>query len=108
MRSAIRFRSSLVAAFLLAVPAMAGAESASNIIVVDNSDGYGVDACLATGGACGQAMADAWCRVHDFQRAVSFGKVSTDAITASVGPTPVRTACYGSACAETVAITCSK
>lgn len=108
MRSAIRFRSSLVAAFLLVVPALASAESANNIFVVDNSDGYGVDACLATGGACGQAMADAWCRVHDFERAVSFGKVKSDAIVASTSTAPVRTACYGSACAETVAVTCTK
>lgn len=108
MRSAIRFRSSLVAAFLLVVPALASAEGANNIFVVDNSDGYGVDTCLAAGGACGQAMADAWCRVHDFERAISFGKVKTDAITASVSTAPVRTACYGSSCADSVAITCTK
>lgn len=108
MRSAPRFRRSLLAALVLLAPAVAVAETSDNIFIVDNSDGYGVDSCLTSGSACGQAVADAWCRVHDFERATSFGKLKTDAILASASTAPVRTACVGAACNDSVAITCAR
>ncbi len=104
-----RLRSALLAATLVAVPGLAlAAEPVREIFIVDSSDGYGIDACVASGAACGQAMADAWCRVHDFERATGFGKVKSDATVSAIGTAPVRTACYGAGCAETVAITCTK
>ncbi|GLK85985.1 hypothetical protein [Ancylobacter defluvii] len=111
MSPASMFRPALFAAALFAtgpalVPAAALAESVDNIFVVDMSDGYGVDTCVATGGACGQAIADAWCRVHDFERAVSFGKVTSDALRISVAAKTAQTTCTGGSCRDTVAITC--
>lgn len=108
MRSALRLHTALVAGLLAFSPALATAQDAREIFVVDSSDGYGIDACVASGATCGQAMADAWCRVHDYERAVGFGKVKSDATISAVSTAPVRTACYGVGCAETVAITCSK
>lgn len=108
MRPASRLRTAFVASLLVLSPVIATAQEAREIFIVDSSDGYGIDACVASGAACGQAMADAWCRVHDYQRAVGFGKVKSDATIGAVSSTPVRTACYGTGCAETVAITCSK
>ncbi len=108
MRSCLRLRTALVAGLLALSPVMATAQDAREIFVVDSSDGYGIDACVASGATCGQAMADAWCRVHDYERAVGFGKVKSDATISAVSTAPVRTACYGAGCAETVAITCSK
>ena len=102
-----RFRRTLIVALFALSPGFAVAQDA-NIFLVDSSDGYGIDACIASGATCGQAMADAWCRVNDFQRASSFGKVKSDATLAAVSAVPVRTACYGSGCAEQVAITCEK
>ena len=93
-------RPALLAAALFLAPALAQAEKAESIFVVDMSDGYGIDSCVAAGGACGQAIADAWCRVHDFERAVSFGKVTNDALKVSLSAKAVRTT------SDTVAITC--
>ncbi|MBS7541553.1 hypothetical protein [Ancylobacter oerskovii] len=107
MRAAPMLRSALLAAaFSAAIPAFTLAETADKIFVVDMSDGYGVDNCVATGGACGQAIADAWCRVHDFQHAVSFGKVTSDALRLSVAAKTAQTTCTGGSCRDTVAITC--
>lgn len=103
-----RLRSALLAVAFIAAPGLAAAQEPTAIFVVDTSDGYGIDNCVASGASCGQAMADAWCRVHDYERAVSFGTMKSDATLSSVRATPVRTACYGGTCAETVAITCSK
>jgi len=102
-----RLRRTLIAALFALAPGLAVAQDA-NIFLVDSSDGYGIDACVASGAPCGQAMADAWCRVHDFQRASSFGKVKSDATLTAISTAPVRTACYGSGCTEQVAITCEK
>ncbi|WP_246564901.1 hypothetical protein [Ancylobacter sonchi] len=101
------FRSALLAAALsAAVPTLGLAQEAGKMFVVDMSDGYGVDNCVANGGACGQAIADAWCRVHDFERAVSFGKVTSDALRISVAAKTAQTTCTGGSCRDTVAITC--
>jgi hypothetical protein len=56
-------------------------------IVANNSDGYGVDRCLATGATCGVAAATAYCRSRDFARAASFRKVDHDEITGAVPST---------------------
>lgn len=98
----------LLAATLLLTPGIALAGGETEIFTLDSSDGYGIDSCIASGAACGAAMAGAWCRAHDFERAVSFGKVQNDVTVATVSTEPVRTACYGGVCAETVAITCAK
>lgn len=101
-------RRALLVATLSLVPGLAMAAE-TKIFLVDSSDGYGIDSCIAEGASCGAAMAGAWCRAHDFSRAVSFGKVQSDAVATPVSTgAPTRTACYGGACAEAVAITCEK
>jgi|SRR5262245_43135348 len=56
-------------------------------IIANNSDGYGVDRCLATGASCGVAAATAYCRSRDFAKAASFRKVDHDEITGAVPST---------------------
>ncbi|MEP9378447.1 hypothetical protein ABLE91_17155 [Aquabacter sp. CN5-332] len=106
------------AAFML----LTGAASAeTRIFLLENSDGYGVDTCLANGEPCGEQLASAWCRAHDYAGAIDFGQV-----TGSTGPTssaapanagairPVaseaatRPACAGKFCPSMVAITCTR
>ncbi|MCS0504368.1 hypothetical protein [Ancylobacter mangrovi] len=115
MRSASSLRFALFAAALACAPSLALAQGPiTKMFVVDSSDGYGIDTCLSAGDACGQAVADAWCRVHDFQRAASYGKAASlvklvagkpAATDAAAAPVP---ACLGGTCAETVTITCSQ
>jgi hypothetical protein len=70
-------------------------------IIANNSDGYGVDRCLASGASCGVAVATAYCQSRDFAQAASFRKVDRDDITGAV-PTTNGT----SARDEFVAIEC--
>ncbi|WP_428029498.1 hypothetical protein [Ancylobacter sp.] len=104
-----RLRPALFALALSFAPGLAVADESNGIFLVDLSDGYGIDTCVASGSPCGQAMADAWCRVHDFERATSFGIARSDATPVKASAKPVRTAaCEGAACQEAVAITCAR
>ena len=47
-------------------------------------DGYGVGDCLASGGDCGQVVADAWCETQGFRRAVNYGPIAAEDVTGSV------------------------
>ena len=76
-------------------------------IIANNADGYGVDRCLATGANCGTAAATAYCRSHEFARALSFRKVDRDDMTGVV-PTPAGVNCRRGGCDEFVAIECSR
>ncbi|WP_371345487.1 hypothetical protein [Ancylobacter sp. IITR112] len=110
MNAMPRLRLSLLALAVTLSAGLARADEDTGIFSVDLSDGYGIDTCIATGASCGQAMADAWCRVHGFTRATGFGMARTD-VQAGLGEvaTPVRTAaCEGSACQGAVAITCAR
>ena len=75
-------------------------------IIANNPDGYGVDRCLATGAACGVAVATAYCKSRDFSQAASFRRVERDDITGAV-PTG-NAACRGGGCDEFVAIECTR
>jgi hypothetical protein len=75
-------------------------------IVANNSDGYGIDRCLATGAACGAVVAGAYCRSRDFSQAASYRRVERHEVT-SVLPAGA-TACNGAACSELVAIECAR
>jgi hypothetical protein len=103
MRSVIA--ASTIAALLLSA-ASALAEKRV-FIVANNSDGYGVDRCLASGGSCGQAVANAYCHSHEFAEAVSFNQVDRDDITGAI-PTSGPGSCKGTACDNFVAIECSR
>jgi hypothetical protein len=53
-------------------------------IIANNSDGYGVDRCLASGARCGAAVASAYCKSRAFAQAGSFRKIDRDEITGAV------------------------
>ena len=74
-------------------------------IIANNSDGYGIDRCLANGAACGAAAATAYCRSREFTQAGSYRKVDRDEITGAV---PAGTGCKGGTCNEFVAIECQR
>ena len=76
-------------------------------IITNNADGYGVDRCLASGEKCGQAVAKAYCKSHEFADAASFRKVDRDDITGSI-PSSGPGACKGGSCDDFVAIVCSR
>lgn len=99
----------LLAAVLLAMVAFASeARAETRIFLIDSSDGYGVDACLATGAPCGERIATAWCRAHDYDRAIDFGRVANDAMTPISSGSVASPACHGPLCPPVVAITCSR
>jgi len=56
-------------------------------ILANNSDGYGVDRCLAAGASCGAAVATAYCQSRDYARAESFRKLEREEITGAFGAT---------------------
>jgi hypothetical protein len=74
-------------------------------IIANNSDGYGVDRCLASGAACGKAVATAYCQAKDFAHAGSFRKVDREEITGAI---PAGNFACGGACEEFVAIECTR
>ena len=66
----------VVAALVCAAALIGGARAEKRtFIVANNSDGYGVDRCLATGAACGMAVATAYCQARDFAQVTSFRRV---------------------------------
>ncbi len=95
-------------AFAVMVLGAAAAHAEKRIfIIASNADGYGVDRCLSSGGACGDAVANSYCRSHDYAQAVSFRKVDRDDITGAI-PASSPGSCKGSACDDFVAIECSR
>jgi hypothetical protein len=93
---------------IVAVLLCTAAQAEKRIFVIaNNSDGYGVDRCLSSGGTCGQAVANAYCHSHEFAEAVSFNKVDRDDITGAI-PTSGPGSCKGGACDNFVAIECTR
>src|ERR1700727_178514 len=91
----------LIASVAVAAAVLAGTAAQAEkrmFIVANNSDGYGVDRCLTTGGSeCGKTVANSYCHSHDVAQAVSFEKVDKDDITGAI-PTPGPDACRGATC----------
>ena len=102
-------RSLLAAAAVAAVLFGAAAAQAEKrvFIIANNADGYGVDRCLAAGGACGQTVANSYCRSQEFAQALSFQKVDRGDITGVI-PASGPGSCHGAVCSEFVAIVCSR
>jgi hypothetical protein len=75
-------------------------------IIANNSDGYGVDRCLANGATCGKAVATAYCQARDFVQAGSFRKVDRGEITGAIPAS--NSACRGGGCDQFVAIECTR
>lgn len=65
--------------------------------VVPSNDGYGIAECVASGSACGQVVADAWCEAQGFARSASFGMAEISA-----------TASFGAAAARPISVTCAR
>jgi hypothetical protein len=76
----------LFAALVIAGAVSSGAAYAEKriFIIANNSDGYGVDRCLATGATCGAPLAAAYCRSRAYLQAASFRRVDPDEITGGV------------------------
>jgi hypothetical protein len=77
-------------ALVLAAAVATGAAEAAEkriFIIANNSDGYGVDRCLASGSSCGAAVATAYCKSRHFAQAASFRKIDRDEITGAVPST---------------------
>jgi len=78
----------------------------TRIFIIENSDGYGIDGCLASGAPCGERVATAWCRSHAYSRALDFGRVENEPLLHASSVS--RPACSGEECQKVVAITCSR
>jgi hypothetical protein len=101
----MRIPSALLACVLTAAATAASAESRV-FIIANESDGYGVDQCLAKGEKCGASAARSYCQSRDFAQASSYRRIDPDEITGSV---PKATAsCAAGGCSDYVAITCQR
>ncbi len=102
----MRFPSSLLAcAFVLAASAAA---ADSHVFIIENqSDGYGIDQCLARGDRCGAPAARSYCESRHFVQALSYRRVDPDEMTGSV-PRVVGGNCAHSGCTDYIAITCQR
>jgi hypothetical protein len=98
----------VIAAAALVLFGTAAAQAEKRIfIIANNSDGYGVDRCLASGAECGTAVANSYCKSREFAQALSFSKVDRDDITGAI-PSSGPGSCHGATCDNFVAIVCSR
>jgi hypothetical protein len=104
MISKSAFPLSALAAALLAGPAMADSRV---FIIANQSDGYGIDQCLARGDRCGAPAAASYCKSRAFDQALDYRRVDPDEVTGSV-PAVAVDACPRGKCAEFIAITCQR
>jgi hypothetical protein len=96
----------LVAAGLFVATASAASADTRVFIIANQSDGYGIDQCLAKGEQCGAHAAHAYCQSRDFAEATSYRRIDPDEVTGSV-PKPSE-GCSRAGCSEYVAITCQR
>jgi hypothetical protein len=100
---------------LLAIPALvatllaasAAAAEKRIFIIANETDGYGVDRCLASGESCGAAAAAAYCQSKEFAQAASFRRIDREEITGAV-PVSAGSICRDRFCMEFVAIECTR
>ena len=99
----------LVALAVVATLSAAAPARADNrvFIIANQSDGYGIDECLANGQKCGAPAARAYCQSRDFAEATAFRRVYPDEVTGAI---PASTGGHrrGSGNAEFIAITCHR
>lgn len=88
---------------LAAQPALAE----TRVFIVDNTDGYEIDRCLAAGEPCGASPAAAICRMRHYDKALRYGHPGAEEVTGGVKPV-VSAACRGRSCPGNVAVTCSR
>jgi hypothetical protein len=96
----------LLAGLLIATVSTASADT--RVFIVNNqSDGYGIDQCLARGERCGAHAAQSYCQSRNFADATSYRRIDPDEVTGSVPKSGA--ACGRAGCTEEyVAITCQR
>jgi hypothetical protein len=95
----------LVASLSIATASAAWADTRV-FIIANQSDGYGIDQCLAKGEKCGAHAARSYCQSRDFAQATSYRRVDPDEVTGSVPKS--GDACKHPGCSDYVAITCQR
>jgi hypothetical protein len=95
----------LVAALCLGLVTSANAERRL-FFVANDSDGYGIDRCLASGAKCGTAVANAYCKRQSFAEAATFHKADQGDITSAISAEGTDS-CHSSGC-DVVAIVCTR
>jgi hypothetical protein len=98
---------SALLACVFVVTASAASADSRVFIIANQTDGYGIDRCLAKGEKCGAHAARSYCQSRDFAQATSYRRVDPDEITGSVPRTAGET-CTRVGCHEYVAITCQR
>jgi hypothetical protein len=93
----------LLACLFVATASAASADTRV-FIIANQSDGYGIDQCLAKGEKCGAHAAHSYCQSRDFSEATSYRRVDPDEVTGSVPKS--GDGCNRAGCGEYVAITC--
>lgn len=79
-----RFLASLSLALLLLATQNAAAAPETKDFILPADDGYGMNDCLGETGACGQMIADAWCKANGLAKSIAYGPIDPAEITASI------------------------
>ncbi|MBN8975839.1 MAG: hypothetical protein J0I08_05105 [Rhizobiales bacterium] len=91
-----------------ALSAAAPARADNRVFIIANqSDGYGIDECLANGQKCGVHAARAYCQSRDFTEATAFRGVDPEEVTGAI-PASTGSRRQGSGSAGFIAITCHR
>ena len=98
---------SLAAVLCLCLVTSAQAGERRMFIIGANAGDYGVDRCLTAGAKCGKAVANAYCRGHQYATATSYQKVDRDDITGAI-PSDASGGCRNGQCDNLVAIVCTR
>lgn len=90
----------------------AAAESQSKTVGAPQSKGHSVNYCLETGGSCGQATADMYCKAIGYASATAFSKAwskrSTIMLASKEICKPVFGSVAGQKCEALVNLTCTR
>jgi hypothetical protein len=105
MRFAFRLAFSLFALSAIWAGPQARAET-KVFIIANESDGYGVDLCLARGESCGVPAARAYCQSRQFSAAADFHRLDESEVTGAIPREGM--ACHNGSCGEFIAITCQR
>ena len=102
----MKFIAALLSGAVLFAASAAFADSRV-FIIANQSDGYGIDQCLAKGEKCGASAARSYCQSREFAQATAYRRVDPDEVTGSV-PKSAGGTCPHGGCNEYVAITCQR
>lgn len=114
MRTVMTHVSALLAALALTIALAGGAaaESQSKTVGAPQSKGYMVNFCLKTGGSCGQATADMYCKAIGYASATAFSKGWSNRATIMLGSKEICKPVFGSVagqkCEALQNVTCTR